>query len=745
MGRGASLVLLLALVGLGCSRDWYRRDADREVYGAIAERNGGPWELPRTDITPAPESRLANPVNPVCPPMPPDDPAAHAYMIEADGIPGYPFWTKNGIALSNENDIWFAALPREPDGRLLLDPERAVILGQIHSRNFQTELEGVYLSALSLTLNRFEFACQWYLLNDTFYTRFGNSSVPTETNTLTTNTNFGFSRALASGGQLLVNLANAMAFQYTGEDSFTVSSNLSTTLIKPLLRGAGRDFRMEGLVQGERDLLYAIREFARFRKLFYFNLTTRDGGYLGLLLLLQSIRNQEENVRRLEQIYDLHVFLNKSGLVTPVQVDQIFLSLKQAQATLLQTRTNLDNALDAYKFALGLPPSLPVRLDDRLLDPFQLNTPEMEKLQAELNEFDLALRQPDQAPPLAELKAAAQRLAGFHQRTLAGQKAIAADVATRLKEIPETEKQADLRQARLDLAEVAKRLTDLAGELSEFAKSLVQTESELREAERQAGWERLQRRTLELITLQADLLVYEAQVRSYGVELKRFPYSEEEAVAIALANRLDLMNEQARVVDAWRKIAVTANLLRPGLTVVGSMNLLTEPGTSNSFDFSAQASTYRVGVQLEAPLNRQIERNAFRASLIQYERSRRAYLGRADQVVQTLRRNLRQLETDRLNFEIARQSLIAAARQLEAARGRLLVAGDTNPATGTLDTLSALASLLQAKNTLIANWVNYETGRLQLLLDMEVLQLDERGIYQDESSFNLDPVEPTHR
>ena len=69
---------------------------------------------------------------------------------------------------------------------------------------------------------------------------------------------------------------------------------------------------------------------------------------------------------------------------------------------------------------------------------------------------------------------------------------------------------------------------------------------------------------------------------------------------------------------------------------------------------------------------------------------------------------------------------------MEATRIRLLIGGDLNPATGTLDTLGALSSLLTAKNTLIANWVSYETDRMQLLLDMEAIQLDERGIYHDE-------------
>ena len=37
-----------------------------------------------------------------------------------------------------------------------------------------------------------------------------------------------------------------------------------------------------------------------------------------------------------------------------------------------------------------------------------------------------------------------------------------------------------------------------------------------------------------------------------------------------------------------------------------------------------------------------------------------------------------------------------------------------------------------ATGTLIGSWANYETDRIQLLLDTEVLQLDDRGIAIDE-------------
>ncbi len=739
--RFCAIVFCLLLGIAGCSRDYYVRDADHEVYAALAERNAQSWQVPDLSIDPKPESRLYDPYSLVKPPRPVDDDAAHEYMLAANGIKGYHGWDKQGIIEPLVfNDTWLQALDREADGSVLLNAEKAVLLGIVHGTSYQTELENVYLTALALTLNRFEFACQWYLLNSTLYNHFGASSFPTESNTLTPTTSFGFTNALASGGQLLVDLTNSFIFEYTGKNTYSVSTNLSASLIKPLLRNGGRDVRMEGLTQGERSLLYAIRDFARFRKQFYFNITTRDGGYLGLLLQLQNIRNQEENVRRLEQIYQLHVFLNRSGSISPVQVDQIFLSLKQTQAVLYQSRTSLENSLDGYKFQLGLPPTLPVKLDDAVLNPFQLNTEEVNKLQVELNQLDLKLRQPDQPPPLNELKEWATTLRGYLDRTEKVEKEITSELQHRLKSLPVDSKDVDEQQARLDLSTLIERLKESDAELIKLRKDLASNEKELDEKERQRDWERIGHRTRELITIHADLLVYQTQVRVYGVALIPFTYSEEDAIQLAMTNRLDLMNDQARVVDAWRKISVAANALEPGLSVVGGANLGIEPLATNPFDFSALASNYRVGLQLDGPLNRQIERNTFRATLIQYHRQRRSYQNRADQVVQSLRRNLRQLETDRLNFEIARQSLIAAARQVEASRGRLLLGSDANPATGTLDTLSALSSLLQAKNTLIANWVNYETGRLQLLLDMEILQLDERGIY-DEPTF-ITPSRP---
>ena len=152
------------------------------------------------------------------------------------------------------------------------------------------------------------------------------------------------------------------------------------------------------------------------------------------------------------------------------------------------------------------------------------------------------------------------------------------------------------------------------------------------------------------------------------------------------------------------------------------------PAANNPFDFRAAASQYSVGLAFDSPLNRFAERNAYRASLIAYQQARRSYMALDDQIQAAVRQDIRQLELERANFGIARQSLIAAARQVEGARDRLLVLPNAADTTGTQDVLNALSTLLQAKSTLISAWINYQTDRAQLLLDMDALKLTSKGL-----------------
>lgn len=737
--RRLVIVLMLVVAFVGCSRSQYRRWADRDSYRILAEQQAGAsWEVPPFSIEPPPQSRLHDPTPPDYPPMPPDDPEAHRYMRRAGNKLGYPRWERQGVSEEVESTGWWESLDLDADGVLRLTPEKAMEIALLHSREYQTQLEALYLTALSLTLNRFEFDLQWFGTNATSYTHFGAGGADQgESNTLTNATSLGFSRAFTTGAQLFLNLTNTFVWQFTGTNRETVSSGLAINFIQPLLRGAFQDVRMESLTQAEREMLYALRRFARFRKEFYLNITTRGQGYLTLLLQVQSIRNLEANLTAQEQNLRLHEALYSAGMVSTVQVDQAFLGVQQARLSLLSARLGLDNALDAYKFQLGLPPTIPVKLDDSLLAPFQLNDPELVELQKGLENLLATFRERDQAPTVEQLRDGYDRLKAFADR-LPRLFGVVDDELLRWQTQPLPVDPADAAREKKSREQLALQATELRQDQAKLRSRLDEAAERVAPVRREADWELLQKLIREQIALVSQLFVIQNQARVFLVNPKPFPFSEDQAISIALANRLDLKNEQAQVTDAWRQVWIAANRLEPGLNIVAGANLSTGPDPNGPFDFSARASSYNVGLQFDAPLNRFAERNNYRASLVNYQRARRQWMAARDGVVLGIRRGLRQLETDRINFNIARNSLIAAARQVDAARERLLLSG-ANDTTGTLDILNALNSLLSAKNALISTWVSCEVTRLQLLLDMELLELDARGLYHDATPFDHQP------
>jgi hypothetical protein len=55
--------------------------------------------------------------------------------------------------------------------------------------------------------------------------------------------------------------------------------------------------------------------------------------------------------------------------------------------------------------------------------------------------------------------------------------------------------------------------------------------------------------------------------------------------------------------------------------------------------------------------------------------------------------------------------------------------------------LTALSNLLTAQNTLYTYWVGFLSNRIQLYLDLELMQLNEKGIWRDESFPALEEAE----
>jgi len=733
--RATYLLLALGLSAAGCTRAQYRVAADRETYPIITERITAPsYDIGRTIIDPAPTSRLYDPFDPDHPPKPPDDPAAAGYMARPNGMKGARGWLRDGAIDSLEPPAWQQSLGLDEKGVLKLDADRAVEIALNNSREYQTVLEGVYLSALSLTLNRFEFDLHWFGRNATTFTHFGSSSSPIESNTLTSDSDLGFTRTLAAGGQLLVDFANNIVLEYNGVDKSQVRSTLAINFIQPLLRHAGRAVRMEALTQAERDVLYVVRGFARFRKQFWSDIAVQQGGYLDILLLVQTIRNNKSNLKEQERNNNLYTELFRGGRASVVETDQVFQNYQSSRLSVIDSESSLETALDRYKLRLGLPPRIPVELDETFLAKFIVTDPKLEKQRDDLETFQRdRLKELGQVPPVKDLLKSFARLREFAALAPKALEMAVGDVdkwGAQLALPPRAGADPGQRERAKAMHEsLKKQIPEIADELKKLRGKIDQHAGGVAEDTRKLAWEALTDDVQKLMGQFDTIITMQTQARVFLIELPEVADREADAFAIARENRLDLQNRLAIVTDAWRQVRIAANALMSDLNVIAQAEIGTDKDHDRPFNFAAEASRYAVGLRFDGPLNRMAERNAYRASLITYQRAKRAYLELSDQIEQQVRQDFRQLNRLRISFEISQLQLLSAARQFENARLTLLGPREKRTANDstTLNLLQALNSLLTARNQLVSNYINFEQQRVQLLLDLEMLHLDPRG------------------
>jgi hypothetical protein len=261
------------------------------------------------------------------------------------------------------------------------------------------------------------------------------------------------------------------------------------------------------------------------------------------------------------------------------------------------------------------------------------------------------------------------------------------------------------------------------------------------DATKAEAYEALLKQTQAALNLLDSVTTIQTQAKIHRIKLPEVAIGPDEALEYAKAHRLDLQNLTGRVTDAWRKVTVAANALRGDVTVTARADVNTDPLSKNPLAFSADDSRFAVNVFFDGPLNRQAERNAYRASLITYQRARRAYMALSDSIEQSVRNDLRQLALQRVSFEISRLQVITNVRRVEAARLKAQDQEHPSP-TATLDTLNALRDLLDARNNFVQNYVSYLQQRIQLFLDLEALQLDDRGFPCDLDLFRPGPAPP---
>ena len=235
------------------------------------------------------------------------------------------------------------------------------------------------------------------------------------------------------------------------------------------------------------------------------------------------------------------------------------------------------------------------------------------------------------------------------------------------------------------------------------------------------------------------LQLIQARARVESLLLPEVEINPAEALQIARVNRRDWANARAALVDTYRRIEFFADDLESDLDLVvsGGVSRAAVTDLPNNDNTSL-----RIGLRWDAPITRLQERNTYRQALIEYEQAKRSYYNFEDSVWQGLRSSIRQLQANRINFELGRQSVRIAANQLELnedIRSFRDARGLNSGPTAARDTISALGDLLDSQNSLLNIFVNFEVVRRGLDLDLGTMELTPDGLWIDPG-----PIEPEY-
>ncbi|MHC4423278.1 MAG: TolC family protein [Planctomycetota bacterium] len=325
------LLCVAVIVGLsgGCSTEHFKAEADEEVYKII----DGKWH----------------------------DSFGQKANYTVSDVPPSP----NDLEIQD-------AIP--PSG--IINLAQAVAVATAHNRDYQKQKEDLYLMALDLTLARHQFARQWFGTIDAGYIR---DSEDEKLNISSDETKLGFDQLLADGAIVSTSIALDWTRFLTGDPRTSLGSVLSTSITQPLLRGSGRKIAQENLTQAERDALYQIRSFSRYRKAFVVSIVT---DYYRVLQQRNRVTNARNNYERGVELRKRSELEADVGRTPPFEADQAKQRELDARDSYVRARQTYQQLLDEFKIRLSLPTDADVELDqDELMT---LKTTGLHKLDYEL-------------------------------------------------------------------------------------------------------------------------------------------------------------------------------------------------------------------------------------------------------------------------------------------------------------------------------------------------------------------------
>lgn len=227
------------------------------------------------------------------------------------------------------------------------------------------------------------------------------------------------------------------------------------------------------------------------------------------------------------------------------------------------------------------------------------------------------------------------------------------------------------------------------------------------------------------LPVECDLFFEEGILRRLEVESDVLNQLRDDvAVEFAIAHRLDVMTSFDRVQDAVRKEAIARDALRAGLSVSAAASEVTAEGKVLQYSFND--AIWSAGVDVDLPIDLLPLRNAWRRAELTLVDTRRRYERSLDDVTVSVRDALRRARNSFKSFKIQEGAVLLSERRVRGAE-LSLEAGEAI----TRDLLEAQSSLRSSRDSATAARIAFTLDLLGLWLELELLRVDESGVFVD--------------
>ena len=233
-----------------------------------------------------------------------------------------------------------------------------------NSRDYQSRKEQLYSSALALTLEQWNYGILFDFGADA--SRSGSEGSDQQNDSV--DFGLGMNKLLGSGANVVASVGRSLFRVVNDGDGWTSLREASFSITQPLLGGSAREVIREPLTQAERDLVYQVRSFERYRSTFALDVAAR---YFQLIETMDTVGNEEANFEGLILLSLRNHALAEAGQLSDIEADEARQDELESENRLLNLRESLDRQLDDFKLYLGLPVEIELGLVRSSMDESQ--------------------------------------------------------------------------------------------------------------------------------------------------------------------------------------------------------------------------------------------------------------------------------------------------------------------------------------------------------------------------------------